>query len=87
MSNLNNDLSNYGHLYSQVVRDPLPINFGSVAVVCNIKAEKAKQILTDIFACVVELRRKHKSGCQIKIQLKNFGYLLVSKAGEFGFRD
>jgi len=43
LNEINNDpKSNYKHFYDQKVKDPLYLNFGSIAMVCNIKSEKAK---------------------------------------------
>ena len=86
VSQLNsNPESTYQTYYDSMVKDPLALNFGSIAIVCNIKADKAKQILTDIFACLVELRRKHKNSKDLKVQLKSLGHLCVSKSGELSF--
>jgi len=56
-------------------------------MVCNIKAEKAKLILTDIFGCLVELRRKYKNQKDIKLRLKNLGHLIASKTGVLAFTE
>ena len=54
-------------------------------MVCNIKAEKAKQTLTDIFACLVEMSRKQRNSKEFKLSLKSFGHIVVSKSGQISF--
>ena len=49
----------YNHLLKD--KDIIPVNFSSIAMVCNIKTDKAKGILTDIFSCLIELGRSNHS--------------------------
>jgi hypothetical protein len=81
MAEINQDTSKYQSFYEERTTDATQLNFGSVAIVCNIKADKAKQILTDLFACMIELRRKHKNSKDIRVNMKSFGYLNVAKNG------
>lgn len=60
-----------------------PINFASIAMVCNIKSEQAKSNLTDMFACLIELSRgKHSP---VKLAMKGLGALHVLKNKEIFF--
>ena len=78
-------MNTYKNFYEAKLKElePTPINFGSIAMVCNIKSEKAKSNLTDIFACLIELSRTRQS--QIKLGLKGLGSLTVYKNKEIAF--
>jgi hypothetical protein len=52
-------------------------------MVCNIKSDKAKSNLTDIFSCLIELCRGKQA--HIKLGLKGLGALNVYKSKEIAF--
>lgn len=59
------------------------LNFGSIGIVCGIKAEQARLILTDIFSGLIELCRKHTR--EVKLNFIRFGQLVLYKNGELSF--
>lgn len=76
----------YPQFYAHVMKDKevMQVNFSSIAMVCNIKSEKAKTILTDIFSCLIELGRSNHS--VIKMNLQDFGSLNLYKNREFSLQ-
>jgi hypothetical protein len=65
-------------------KDVMPVNFSSIAMVCNIKTDKAKVILTDIFSCLIELGRSNHS--VIKLDIQKFCCLNLYKNREFSMQ-
>jgi hypothetical protein len=77
----------YATFYSGVVQqnsdNTVKLNFGSIGIVCGVKAEQAKKILTDIFAGLIELCRKLTR--EVKLSFIRFGSLMLYKNGELSF--
>ena len=73
----------YEQFYEQLTQDnnknTVNVNFGSISMVCtqNTTAEQVYQILKEVFSFII-LNPKDKT---IRLNLKNFGTLLVNQAG------
>ena len=64
----------YASFYASLLEkyvDNVKLNFGSIGIVCGIKADQARQILTDIFAGLIELCRRLTR--EVKLTLIRFG--------------
>lgn len=59
------------------------VNYASLAFVCGLKSEQAKEYVTDMFAQLVEVNRKQSK--EVKLTLKHFGYLNLYRNGELSF--
>jgi hypothetical protein len=53
-------------------------------MVCNIKSERAKNILTDLFSCLIELGRSNHS--VIKMGIQDYCSLNLYKNREFSMQ-
>ena len=86
ISDLGNDVSNYTAYYQNKLKElePLNLNLSSIALVCNIKTEKAKICLHDLFACLIEMTRKETSNRKIAMTLRKFGVIEVQN-GQLSF--
>jgi hypothetical protein len=72
----------YENLYASLLGGQ-PMNFGSLASVCNLQADEVKFYLTEIFSCLVEINRKTKQ--DVVLCFKSFGQLNLFKNGEIFF--
>ena len=75
--------SHYASVIEKHSDNVVKLNFGSIGIVCGIKAEQAKQILTDIFAGLIELCRKQTG--EVRLTFIRFGSLILYKNGELSF--
>lgn len=64
-------------------RPIVSLNFGAIAMVSGVKAEQAKQFLSELFALLIETNRKLTK--EVKLSFKQFGNLHLYKNGELSF--
>ena len=59
------------------------LNFGAIAIVSGLKADKAQTYLTDLFALLIENSRKTTK--EVRMSFGSFGELILYRNGELGF--
>jgi len=76
----------YAAFYSSLKAgtDVQTLNFASLATVCDSSADSVKQILVDLFSCLVEVNRKSKK--EVKVNFgKQLGCLCLNLSGHLNF--
>ena len=58
-----------------------PVNYASIAIVCNVKGEYAKQVIQEIFQELISLQQQ-----EVKLTFKGFGQLKISKNRQIAFK-